>query len=824
MILVDELTIEEFRGIRNLTLKLNGKNFAVCGPNGTGKSGIVDALEFGLTGNISRLSGGGTGAITLKKHAPHVDYRDNPEKAKVKLTIRIPSLKNKRVTIARNVKDANSPVISPGTPDVLGVLTQLENHPEFVLSRRELIAYVLAAPGKRSEEIQALLQLNKIGELRATLLKISNTCKKESELLQNAVSAASQNLAKALEIPELKTDKLIEAVNIRRRVLGLPEIETLTATTNLIDGLQTSAKAAAPKVIKVQATADLKIASDLITKLTSSPLQEIRTALLKEVGELSENSAVADGILKEQFLKRAIALVTEDKCPVCGTGWKVDDLKGLIQAKLNGFEEANKLRVKFETNTTPVISLLQQLSNAVDAVERLAKELKLEKASIFGTYRNDLAKKIKTLQTILPLTDTTTVIENVTKIPTEFAEQLQDLGRTITELPEPNEQETARDFLVLSNDRLAQWREAARSAKKAKDQSAFATTIHDVYVDESNKSLENVYKEVEREFATFYQLINSDDEESFSAKLTPSMGKLGFDVEFYGRGHFPPGAYHSEGHQDGMGLCLYLALMQRLQGSSFTFAVLDDVLMSVDTGHRREVCSLLKSKFPNTQFVLTTHDEVWLKHMSSAGLVESSKSVRFSNWTPEIGPTEWANRDVWREIDEALAKENVREAASLLRYYLEHISKEICHNLRASVEFKGDGRYDLGDLLPPAVKRFRGLLSDGQKAAISWGKTEINDQLIAKEKVVATCFQESNADQWQVNPAIHYNEWANLTTSDFRPVVKAFRDLTGIFFCQEEGCKSLYYLTFTTPKELSAIRCACGNLDADLKKRKPLGA
>ena len=51
---------------------------------------------------------------------------------------------------------------------------------------------------------------------------------------------------------------------------------------------------------------------------------------------------------------------------------------------------------------------------------------------------------------------------------------------------------------------------------------------------------------------------------------------------------FPTGAYHSEGHQDGMGLCLYLALMKHISGKGFTLAVLDDVLMSVDSGHRRE--------------------------------------------------------------------------------------------------------------------------------------------------------------------------------------------------------------------------------------------
>jgi DNA repair exonuclease SbcCD ATPase subunit len=113
MIRIEKISVHEFRGIRDLTLDLKGQNFAACGPNGTGKSGIVDAIEFALTGSISRLSGSGTGGLSVKEHGPHVDSRNKPQQAYVTLDVVIPSLEGKKATIHRTVKAANAPTITP---------------------------------------------------------------------------------------------------------------------------------------------------------------------------------------------------------------------------------------------------------------------------------------------------------------------------------------------------------------------------------------------------------------------------------------------------------------------------------------------------------------------------------------------------------------------------------------------------------------------------------------------------------------------------------------------------------------------------------------
>ena len=820
MIKVEKIQIEEFRGIRNLTLEFNGKNYAICGPNGTGKSGVVDALEFALTGNISRLSGEGMGNVSVKDHAPHVDSRDNPEKARITITFKIPSLNNKEVVLERTVKNASSPKITPSSPEILAILAQFDGHPEFVLSRREIIRYVISKPGNRSEEVQALLRLDQVGELRSNLKTISNAYDKEAKDFKGVQTQASESLAQALEITELVKEKILEAVNSRRTILGLAPLTDLTATTVLNDGLESSTKTAnVTKVNKTSATADLKSCSEALQKITAETVKTECADLRNQLNILSSNPIATESVSREKFLRTAIDFATEAICPVCDTKWDIPTLQSIIRIKLEKFEEITKTRTELERRLEPVISLIDEVDNAILSIEKLAKVLATEHLATLSAYRASLSSHRKALGDFLPLASTISAIEKIPTIPENISEIIGIIEKAVVAIPEPTQQEAARDYIIRAQDRLETYRKAARDADKAKQRAELAKKTYDIYTDVSNKALEGVYKDVEGEFSSLYSAINNEDEGSFTAKLTPSIGKLGFDVDFYGRGHFPPGAYHSEGHQDAMGLCLYLALMKKLQGSNFRFAVLDDVLMSVDTDHRREVCNLLKQQFSDTQFVLTTHDEVWLKLMTTVGLIAQGNATRFSNWTPDLGPVEWRTRDVWTEIDNALKTNNdVHTAASLLRYYLEHVFREACDSLRARVEFKGDGRYELGDTLAPAVRRFRDLILDGVKVAEAWNQKDLADTLKSREKSLGDSFLVTNAEQWQVNPAVHYNEWANFAVNDFTPVVTAFRDLVQKFFCEKPECACLFYLTTTPPKTPDAVRCSCGNTNINLKK------
>lgn len=819
MIRIKTLHIEEFRGIRELDLELGGDNFGICGPNGTGKSGVVDAIEFCLTGNITRLSGQGAGELTVKGHAPHVDQRKSPDKAKVTIIASIPSL-GKDVTITRTVKSPRVVNIEPTDPTIQAIVQELEMHPEFALSRREIAKYIVTPPAKRSEDVQNLLRLDYIGRLRSSFVTYANNCKRDAKDAERARDGAERDLKTALALTSLDRESVLEKANEQRRVLGLAALAELKAATNFKDGLDgEGGEQHKPALSKEIALADLAALAQSVDGGEPEELKGPRQSAQESLQKLKDDEKALALARQHGFITTGLDLVTEDACPLCDKPWDADELREHLKQKLLSAEAMGDL---LETLAKDLDSLRGGIVGRIAAIQKAADYAsKLDPA----VSREALDTHSATLQTIADLLksfeDDPTTAEDILSAleaqwwspPADVKARLDDVHKGVKALPDHAARDNAIAFLTEFQVRYSQLLKATRRSRIMAARSTIAAKVHDHYDDVSNKVLEDIYDGVANEFTEFYKAINAD-EGKFIGELKAEPAKLSFNVDFYGRGTFPPGAYHSEGHQDGMGLCLYLALMKHTLGGKFTFAVLDDVLMSVDTGHRREVCRLLKTRFPDTQFILTTHDRVWLQYMKTEGLIKNGQF--FGGWNVDTGPRIWDDTDIWTEIDGALAKDDVPRAAALLRRYLEYTAAVLADNLRAKIEYRGDSNYDLGDLLPAVTNRWKDRLKQGVKAAGHWGHDAVKDELSARLAEAEDLIKKTDAEQWAINKSVHFNEWENFTKIEFKEVADAFKALLDHIRCSNPKCGGYPYLM---PRKGSSeqLRCSCLAINMNLK-------
>ncbi len=815
MIQLEAVSIVELRGVRELKLSPGRQNFVISGPNGSGKSGVVDAIQFGLTGEISRLSGKGTGGLTLQRHGPHVDCCDNPATAEVSLTLYFPG-RDKTAVLKRNVKTAKTFTLVPDDDDLRAVLDEVARHPELTLSRREVIKYILVEAGERSNEIQALLKLEEIGNVRRLLTTAKNKVASEYKIAQRGTESAADALRSHLDIKALTAEDILAAVNTQRRVLELSAIRELTAETVLNAGATGVGSLAVFN--KATATRDLNALNEARQRFPTLGAKESAT-ILANIATLESDPLLLEELTRRSFLERGLALVDGPHCPLCDQEWDDEShLKDHLRAKLAKSKQAEAVQKSLLDNVAVIAGHARHIVSLLKPVLPLASsDGPAGLTDELAAWAEGLSVFEKSLSTTEGVLKQKARFESGWIAPSAFlSESVEALAEAVSAKPDQSAPDAAHSFLTLAQDRLKSYRQKQRAARRAKDAAELGKLVYTTYCDVAEQHLSDLYAAVEADFSEFYREINGEDEVEFKALFEPAEGKLDLEVAFYDRGMFPPGAYHSEGHQDGMGVCLYLALMKRLLGNRFRFAVLDDVVMSVDQDHRKQFCRLLKQRFPNTQFIITTHDKVWAKQMQTEKLVESKRGVAFHGWSVQTGPIFEEIAEVWEQIEKDIERRDVETAASRLRRHLEYIAGELADQLGAKPPYHADFSYDLSDLLPAVIGRQRELLDRAAKVANRWKNKEAKAEVERMQSARAEVLRKCGDEQWIINKSIHYNEWASFSKAEFRTVVEAFKALLLQFRCHKAECESWLYV-MPRKGDAQSLRCHCMAVNLNLK-------
>ena len=161
-----ELEIQNIRGIRELRITPNGNNFVVWGPNGSGKSAVVDSLDFLLTGEITRLTGRGTRGISLRNHGPHIDCE--PEDAWVRGLIQFSNVEGP-IELRRSLGAPGLIEYDEKFSEQINETLEIARRGQHVLTRRDILRYITAESSTRAREIQELLNITEIENIRSAI-------------------------------------------------------------------------------------------------------------------------------------------------------------------------------------------------------------------------------------------------------------------------------------------------------------------------------------------------------------------------------------------------------------------------------------------------------------------------------------------------------------------------------------------------------------------------------------------------------------------------------------------------------------------------------
>jgi recombinational DNA repair ATPase RecF len=701
---IKNLEINKLRGIKNLTLNLGFENAVIWGPNGSGKSAVADAIDFLLTGKIPRLTGEGTQGVTISKHGPHIDDVESPGNARVSAEINIPGIKN-TVRLSRTIGEPDKLEIEGAAKEELDEILNLAARRQHSLSRREILKYISAKAGVRSSEVQAVLDLKELEETRKAFVNVANQTKVDLKHADSDLKKEESAILVIIGMDQFSDKLLVDAVNDLRTKLGakkLAKAEMKDIKKNVKRPEKRDDKIAPnPALIERALGAITDIPEETIKQRAS-----IEKELRENINKVQADPEVLEAYERMQLLKMGIGMLDgSGQCPLCGYKWLPDELEDRLNKRMQKAKHIAPIIKQINLNGKEVKDSIIKIHATLAEFSRYALQLNLKRT------KENIDKWSDKLQTYInaceePLHDymasglSSDLYKTLFRNAGFFRECKQVLKKAKELVPQVTPELIAWDTLTRLEPTIPRYYSAKKVYDQAKQINKRAQTLYSLFEKVRQEQLGALYDSIKDRFSEFYRRLHSDDEDEFDAVLKAD-GK--FAVDFYGRGKHPPLALHSEGHQDSMGLCLYLALAERLTKDKCQLTVLDDVVMSVDASHRRQVCQLLKTYFPDRQFLITTHDKTWARQLQMEGVVKKAGCFEFNRWNIDTGPCVEIESEMWANIDRDLAKSDVPNAAFRLRNGGERFFEGVCDALGGQVRYKSDGRWELGDFMHAVI-------------------------------------------------------------------------------------------------------------------------
>jgi wobble nucleotide-excising tRNase len=499
----------------------------------------------------------------------------------------------------------------------------------------------------------------------------------------------------------------------------------------------------------------------------------------------------------------------DESCPLCLQPKSKDELRIEIAERLKEIAEAGKKLKAFQN----ALELIKSLSiERIKRVDLLLSEplLKLPENEQFKNDLDSIKRKLKLMETAsLVKPSTGDKIQDSKSIAFNISDFLflDSLAVRIKKLKETIKKDNITEIyanISASKDAFLKIKTLEKERKILEKQSSSLSIIYNEFIKVQKEGLENFIDSFSSKINEYYQYMNPD--EPFQEIKIVTMGEEdelnGITIEYKYNGTWvsPPQKYFSESHLNCFGISFFLASVDAFNDIN-EFIVLDDVISSFDSNHRKRFAELLFEKFSERQIILLTHEEEWFRNFVKPLAQKKNWLVNEIKWTEDKGTHfEESQGDIKSRIEKKLLESDIDGLGNPIRKYLESTLKEICMNLDVKVSFRPN---EINE------KRMPDELINELKSRIKSKSKDLKEHYPTIERV---------ANSSILGNLLSHDNPFNPKIGDLKSFWADIQEMERIFYCQEKDCRKPAVSFRNIDTVAKEIRCgSCGKTKYDWK-------
>ena len=691
-----EFKAKGLRGFKNeLVLSLGEKSTVIYGDNGTGKSSIADLIEWFYNNKVKHLSDnevGRNGVDALR----NTSLNDQDEG--------LLSIKFKDVNFDCEkklyIKKSNVVAESSNCTNEFNSYLEASANEKLLIRYKELSDFIVATPEQRLTQLSSIIGFSQVTETKKLLTKIYNKLDKEikSSGAETIIQNSQRTLISHLGQNIVNLAQFIEAINQLISSYGHAHlIHSIEDIPVLIEKLKTPVDDAKLKLINF--FDQLKNSLILIEPVYDTVKKDYKSfaneynALIDDVENLN-NLRLTDLLASGE---KILSIDTDSicECPLCLCSYKGTQLLHEVQKRLHSL---NELKSKKHSIDAINKELKQRTNDEMQKLRVFAADPIL-KDEAFNSIKQDVIGIGLDLKLISTELEKAVFSEKISAeifyVNSRNFALLQDsIKNVLDSIKATLPKSTNTDLIVKLQESYNAYKEVVKQRELLaviEVQRNTFEALSSLFAKKQKDGLDLFFNQFSKNINEYYVFMNPGESVE-NIKLIPiesddEIKGLTIQYEFYNNAVSPPHKYLSESHLNCLGLSFFLASVEAFNKVN-KFFILDDVISSFDSNHRKRFLDLLAEKFNQYQIILLTHESQFFEY---ARVVAKSKGWQIDTfkYSKEKGTYLSESRpSLYERIIKKLNDGEVDKLGHDIRVYLEHSSKEIAQCIEAKVSFR----------------------------------------------------------------------------------------------------------------------------------------